>query len=106
MLVFAAFLGCAGAVLSLFARVPVLVAVVFLMVLALVSGAALSVLGVEMSTSLPLTIIVAIVALQTGYGLGVVLRGVLRPFFTDGSEKKRKYSDEVSGSVDPTHNNR
>ncbi|GLS42667.1 hypothetical protein [Methylobacterium brachythecii] len=77
MVIFAFCLLCAGAILSLITRVHGLVAVALGVVISLVLGAFF--LSFEAAPTYPLgvTFIVAIVALQVGYGLGVVSRAAL-----------------------------
>jgi hypothetical protein len=76
MAAFTACLIAAGAVLSGLTRVHGLVLVLAGTVLTVGSAAVLSpALGT--GYGVPLTLVVAVVALQVGYGLGVILRAVL-----------------------------
>ncbi|GJD54725.1 hypothetical protein [Methylobacterium dankookense] len=76
MAAFTASLIAAGAVLSLLTRVHGLILVLAGLVVAILSAAVLSpALGTGYGLSL--TLVVAVIALQVGYGLGVILRAVL-----------------------------
>ncbi|ACL55880.1 hypothetical protein [Methylobacterium nodulans] len=85
MLAFAVCLTLAGATLSIFARVPALLAVLGLTLLAIVAASGLPLVGLDTSHPLPVNLIVAVVALQVGYGLGVILRASLMRFFKEPS---------------------
>ncbi len=85
MILFAICLCFAGALLSIVARFSGLVAIVSLVVLAILIGPLLGWLGIGTSASLPWAIVVAVVALQIGYGLGVVVRARLLSFREGGS---------------------
>jgi hypothetical protein len=103
MLLFAICLCGAGAILSVVARFPALVAIILLTILAAVAGAALSFLNVEASASLPLTIVVAVIALQVGYGLGVVTRGGVSSFF---EARRGVGTDRAARSTSPSQTSR
>lgn len=76
MAAFTACLIAAGAILSLLTRVQGFVLVLGGLLLAVASAAILSpALGT--GAGLPLTLLVAVIALQAGYGLGVILRATL-----------------------------
>ena len=75
MLAFAICLIGAGALLSFFARIPALV-LVFVALGIMITAATVLNVAFDDTYSLPLTLVVAAVALQVGYGLAVVLRGV------------------------------
>lgn len=97
MILFAICLCCAGALLSIIARFSGLVAIVSLVVLAILIGTLLGWLGIGTSASLPWAIVVAVIALQVGYGLGVVVRARLRGF---------RESDDTATSVSPNRQGR
>jgi hypothetical protein len=87
----------AGAILSLFARLPLLLAMLFGIVLATLGAGALSGLGFEIASSTPINIIVAIAALQVGYGSGIITRAALHRFFShaalQGAARTRTATD-------------
>ena len=80
MSLFAICLCGAGAVLSVVARFSGLVAVVSLVALAILAGTLLHLVGLAPPASAPWAIVVAVIALQVGYGLGVIVRARLRGF--------------------------
>lgn len=92
MLTFAICLGCAGLVLSLFARLPAFLAVLAGTVLAVLAAGTLSLFGVVLASSTFGNIVVAIVALQFGYGLGIVARALLQRLMTSRGDHRPKIS--------------
>lgn len=77
MLAFSILLVVAGALLSRVARLPLLVLALAVMVVAI---ATVTFLGIDASQSAVVSVVVAIVALQVGYGLGVIARGVVHKY--------------------------
>ncbi|NEU14279.1 hypothetical protein G3T14_19415 [Methylobacterium sp. BTF04] len=77
MVAFALCLVGAGIILTLLARLPGLVMVLAGLVVVISALTILGVFAVDTTYSLPVNLVVGIVALQIGYGLGVVLRAVL-----------------------------
>lgn len=76
MLAFAICLAGAGAVLSLFARLPTLLAVMLGVVIAVLGAGIFSLVGLQAASSTAANLLVAILAPQFGYGAGVVARAL------------------------------
>ncbi|MBX9932033.1 MAG: hypothetical protein K2Y56_10920 [Methylobacterium sp.] len=87
MLVFSVCLVCAGAVLSGFARLPLLVAVIVLTAAAAALPFFLSLYGFAVPAPMPLAIVVAVVALQGGYGMGVIAKALWLSSFRDPARR-------------------
>ncbi|GJD53504.1 hypothetical protein OPKNFCMD_6280 [Methylobacterium crusticola] len=77
MVAFAVCLFCAGAVLSVIARVPALLVVLGAVILATLVAGGLALAGLGGSRPVLANVVVATVALQAGYGAGVILRAAL-----------------------------
>jgi hypothetical protein len=80
MVLYAICLVAAGTLLGTFARLPVLLAVLSAVIVALVIGSGLSLVGLANPSSTAANVVVAIVAVQVGYGVGVILRAIRERF--------------------------
>ncbi|GJD64264.1 hypothetical protein [Methylobacterium frigidaeris] len=80
MVPYAICLLAAGTLLGTFARLPALLAVLCAVIVALVFGAGLSLVGIVGPSSTAANVVVAIVAVQVGYGIGVILRAIRERF--------------------------
>ncbi|MCE4225139.1 hypothetical protein HCU64_15385 [Methylobacterium sp. C25] len=90
MVIFGLCLLGAGAILSLFSRVSGLVAIALGVVISLVLGTLFVSSDVAPAYPVGVAFIVAIVALQIGYGLGVVARALLDSRLRRTSSTDRK----------------
>lgn len=108
MLAFAACLIGAGALLSLLIRAPGLILALIGFGVAL-AGAILLRPALGADASVPIALLVAMVALQAGYGLGVVLRAVVASRserHVRGDRAAREASDPVPQSWSDPHDGR